>query len=154
ATTAGFLGQFSLQSTAALLDARFGNACCNNSGNTVGGNTPLARTPHGKITRDFQTIIAAHLRQAKLITQGQKAVEQTPSANGTCTPSTTTGDIISSPLPIAAGNQAIEFSVPSTTNTSVSAGGTTPAAFVNVPVYAICVITNATNIIPSTFNSP
>lgn len=154
ATTAGFLGQFSLQSQATLLDARFGNACCNNSGNTVGGNTPLAGTADVKITGDFQTILAAYLRQGNLITQGQQAVEQTPSANGTCTPSTASGDIISSPLPLATGQTAIEFSVPSTTNTSVTAGGTSPATFVNVPVYAICVVTNATNIIPSTFNSP
>jgi hypothetical protein len=153
-TTAGFLGLFSLQSSAALLDARFGNPCCNNSGNTVGGNTPLAGTANVAITGDFQTILAAYLRQGPLISQGAQPVEQNPTANGTCTPATAAGDIITSPLPAATGQQTLTFVVPSPTNT-LSSAATGGAATVNVPVYAICVITNGSNVIADTLsNSP
>jgi hypothetical protein len=151
-TTAGYLGQFSLISSVATLDARFGNPCCNNTGNTIGGNTPLAGTATVAITGDFQTIIAAYLRQGNQITQGAQAVEQNPTANGTCTPSTAGGDILSNPLPLATGQQSITFSVPTAGNPLPNAS---VAQVVNIPVYALCVITNGTNVIADTFtNSP
>lgn len=151
-TVAGFLGTFTLLNSNAILDARFGNQCCNNSSNIIGGNSSLAATAGITITGDFQTITNAYLRIGPTTAQGQQPVETQPTANGTCTSSTGGGDIVSSPLPGGTGQQMINFSVPTGTNTLPSAGG---ASFVNVPVYALCVVTNGSNIIADTLtNSP
>jgi len=158
-TPAGFLGTFTLLNSAALLDARFGNQCCNNTSNIFGGNTPLAGTASIVINGDFQTITNAYLRVGPLTSQGQQPVETQPTANGTCTTTTSGSDITSSPLPTAGGGlgaqTTLTFSVPAASNTLPAAGGSGGASFVNTPVYALCVVTNGTNVIADTLtNSP
>jgi hypothetical protein len=158
-TPAGFLGTFTLLNSAALLDARFGNQCCNNTSNIFGGNTPLAGTASIVINGDFQTITNAYLRVGPTTSQGQQPVETQPTANGTCTTTTSGSDITSSPLPTAGGGlgagTTLTFSVPAASNTLPAAGGLGGASFVNTPVYALCVVTNGTNVIADTLtNSP
>jgi hypothetical protein len=155
-STAGFLGTMIYSNSAGLLDARFGNACCNNSGNTTFGNSPLNSTANVVIRGDFQTIVQAYLRPGNNVPGGVtnpvagavNPVEQAPSANTTCTPTQTGPDIPSSPQPTGAGQNTLTFGIPSSLN---SVNG----LFINQLTLALCVVTNGTNVIADTLgNTP
>jgi hypothetical protein len=144
----------------ANLDAVSANTCCGNTGNTPGGNKPLTYTVNFTLNGDFQTITQAFLRVGNNLPNGATTtvngatpgVEQNPNPNSfssACTTTGATGDIPSTPAPTAAGFSNLSFAIPSPTS-SVN-GSLAP----NQTVYAVCVVTNNTNLIADTItNAP
>ena len=156
ATKSASLGTITINNNNGTLDARFANACCNNSANTTLGNSPLTMAFNLNVIADLQTITSAYLRVGNnvnnTINGATPGVEQNPNANAfssVCSDTAGGADIVSSPAPTAAGFQSMSFTIPSPTGT------VNGSLSVNNLQYAVCVVTNGTNIIADTFaNSP
>jgi hypothetical protein len=156
AIKAASLGTITINNNNGLLDARFANTCCNNSTNALQGNSPLTMTFNLNVIADLQTITNAYLRVGNNVNNtvngATPGVEQNPNVNAfnsVCTDTAGGADILSSPAPSAAGFQSMSFTIPSPTGT------VNGSLSVNNLQYAVCVVTNGTNIIADTIaNSP
>jgi len=179
-STAGLAGTINFTNSAGQLDARNGVICCNatSTGVDVTGaptlqtNTPLASVANVVVTGDFQTLTAAYLRTGNNVnsgvagastnatggtlangTSGAAGPEQAPSAISTCTTATAATDILSTtgvPGSTKVDFQTLTFAIPSSANV-------VNGAFINQLTYALCYVTNGSNIIPDTVgagNSP
>lgn len=162
-TTAASLGTITITQNNGLLDARSATTCCNipaGTGTVNNANTPLPTTFTVSILGDFQTITNAYLRPGNnspgntvtpTVNGATPNVEQNPNVNAfnsVCTPTGGSGSDIASTAggPTVTGPNAtnLTFVIPPKT-TSVNG-----AINVNDLTYAVCVVTNGTNLIPDT----
>jgi len=159
-STASSLGTLTINNNAGLIDARYANLCCNNSGNTPNGNSPLPFTASVTVQGDFQTITTAYLRAGNNIAASGNnptvagattGFEQNPASQATsvCTSTANGSDIVSTPLPTANGFNTLTFAVPSS-NVAAAFGGVNNQIATNPIAYALCIVTNNSNIIANT----
>lgn len=159
-STAASLGALTVvNNSTGQFDAVNANSCCGNTTNVFANNKPLALAVNASFLGDFQTIVSAYLRPGNNVASSPTPtvngatpnVEQNPNPNSfssVCTGTPSGGDIPSTPAPTAAGFTNLTFAIPNSTN-SVN-GSLAP----NQTQYAVCVVTNNTNLIADTFQGP
>jgi hypothetical protein len=162
-TTAASLGTITITQNNGLLDARSATQCCNipaGAGTVNNANTPLPLTFTVSILGDFQTITNAYLRPGNnspgntvtpAVNGATPNVEQNPNVNAfnsVCTPTGGSGSDIAStaggPTVTGPNFTNLTFVIPPKT-TSVNGN-----INVNDLTYAVCVVTNGTNLIADT----
>jgi hypothetical protein len=162
ASLVGYLGTIVVTNLDGLIDARTGSVCCTNAitATTPFANTVLPFNGNVTVTGDFQTITTAFLRPGNnlaSLTGNQTAgatpnIEAAPSATtgSPCSTSAQTGDINSTPQPTASLptlGTTLTFTLP---NMNVAVNG---SIGVNPVTYALCIVTNGSNIIPDTVSN-